>query len=291
MTQPRLHLDSAATLSAVRAALQEDLGARGDVTTLALVPEDVTARAVIQSREDCVVSGGPVAIDVFHAVESSLRCSTLIPDGRPAGPGDTIMEIEGPARGILTAERTALNYMQRLTGIATLTAEFVRRVEPLKTMILDTRKTTPGLRLLEKYAVLCGGGQNHRIGLYDRVLVKDNHRALWGRATGRALALDEAILVARQKFPGIPVEVEVENMDELRSALRAKPEWLLLDNMTCDQMREAVALCVGKTRTEASGGITIDRVRDVAETGVDAISLGCLTHSAPAIDLTLEILP
>ena len=197
-----------------------------------------------------------------------------------------MMTISGPAASILIAERTALNFMQRMTGIATMTAGFVARTKRFGVAILDTRKSTPGLRLLEKYAVLCGGGRNHRMGLYDKVLIKDNHRALWNRA--HAGNLGEAVRVARGKNPGLEVEIEVEDERELVSALAGRPEWILLDNMTPGAIRRCVKLCAGRSRLEASGGITSANVAAVAATGVDAISLGCLTHSAPAADLSLE---
>jgi len=195
------------------------------------------------------------------------------------------MCITGKARAILAGERTALNFMQRLTGIATLTARFVARVKPYGTRILDTRKTTPNWRILEKYAVRCGGGCNHRMGLYDQVLIKDNHRRLWG---GRDLA--EAVHMARRRCPGVSVEMEVESEAELERALASRPDWILLDNMTPKRLRRCVRLGRGCCPMEASGGITLGNVRAVAATGVQAISLGCLTHSAPAADLSLEIL-
>ena len=198
------------------------------------------------------------------------------------------MEIAGPAQGILTAERTALNFMQRMSGIASMTRSFVEQTRQYGTMILDTRKTTPGLRAFEKYAVLCGGGTNHRMGLYDRVMIKDNHRRLW--RDGDPEALDAAILACRQRFPDLAVEVEVENETELRSALKATPEWILLDNMSPTEMAACVQIVDGRSLTEASGGITLETAAAAAAAGVDAISLGCLTHSAPSVDLSLEIL-
>ena len=195
------------------------------------------------------------------------------------------MRITGKARAILAGERTALNFLQRLTGIATLTARFVEQVKPHATRILDTRKTTPTWRTLEKYAVRCGGGTNHRMGLYDQVLIKDNHRRLWG-----ARDLAEAVHMARRRCPGVPVEVEVETEAELERALAARPDWILLDNMTLRRLRRCVRLCRGRCPLEASGGITLANVKAVAAAGVQAISLGCLTHSAPAADLSLEIL-
>jgi nicotinate-nucleotide pyrophosphorylase (carboxylating) len=277
---------SAEVKALIRRALDEDVGG-GDATTLALVPAGATARARVLSRGSYVVSGAAVAALVFRAVEPRLRVRVLVPDGKRVGPGQAILSVAGPARGILTAERTALNFLQRMTGIATLTSRFVEQVKRHGTLILDTRKTTPGLRALEKYAVLCGGGSNHRMGLFDRILIKDNHRHFWRRA-GRP-QLDRAVSAARARFPGLSVEVEVENARELTSALAAQPEWVLLDNMSPARLRACVRLCAGRARIEASGGITLGNAARVAAAGVDAISLGCLTHSAPAADLSLEM--
>jgi nicotinate-nucleotide pyrophosphorylase (carboxylating) len=275
----------AAVRRIVRAAVEEDVGT-GDVTSLALVPADSAREASVITRRQCIVAGTTVASAVFAAVDSGLTCVIRKADGGRAEAGETILSVSGPARGILTAERTALNFMQRLCGIATLTGMFVDAVAGLKTIILDTRKTTPCLRILEKYAVLCGGGVNHRSGLYDRVLIKDNHRALWA---GADRSLDGAVREARRRYPGLEIEIEVESEAELRSALAGEPDWVLLDNMAPGLMRRCVALCAGRCRTEASGGISLSNIRAVAETGVDAVSLGCLTHSAPAADLTLEV--
>ncbi|MFN2352576.1 MAG: carboxylating nicotinate-nucleotide diphosphorylase, partial [Kiritimatiellia bacterium] len=205
--------------------------------------------------------------------------------GATVAAGETIMIIAGALAPILTAERTALNFMQRLCGIATLTAAFVERAGTSDLKILDTRKTTPTLRLLEKYAVRCGGGVNHRMGLYDMILIKDNHRRLW-RACGGVSA---AIRGARRRYPALPIEIEVEDLDELREALAAGPDWIMLDNMSPPLMRECVAVVGGRCRLEASGGINLSMISEIAETGVDAVSLGCLTHSAPSVDLSLEI--
>ena len=267
-------------------ALAEDVG-QGDVTTLSLVDERARITAELLAREPCVVCGSQVAAAVFATVDAGVECEPLTSDGRRAAAGEVVMRVRGPARGILTAERTALNFMQRLSGIATLTARFVAAVGDSGVMILDTRKTTPGFRALEKYAVRCGGGSNHRMGLYDRVLIKDNHRRLWGG--GDPLALDAAIREARRRFPEVPVEIEVESEDELRTALSESPDWILLDNMGPDALRRCVTICGGRSRLEASGGITLESIAGVATTGVDAVSLGCLTHSAPSVDLSLEI--
>ncbi len=273
----------AAVRGLIRRALREDIGP-GDITSRALVGPARTVCAEILARRRCVVCGGPVAAQVFRAVDPSLRVECLVPDGRAAPAGAAVMRLRGRARSVLAAERTALNVMQRLTGMATLTARFVRRVKPYGTAILDTRKTTPGWRALEKYAVRCGGGTNHRAGLYDRVLIKDTHRALWGK---RSLA--GAVRAARRRCPGRLVEIEVETPSELAAVLPARPDWILLDNMDPARLRRCARLCRGRCPLEASGGITMANVRAVAASGVQAISLGCLTHSAPAADLSLEI--
>lgn len=272
-------------VAAVKAALEEDIGT-GDATTLALVDPTALATGEILARQACRVAGATVAAAVMKRVEPGLIVEILVPDGHDVAKGGTILTIRGKAASILTAERTALNFMQRMCGIATLTARFVEAVSEFKTLILDTRKTTPNLRVFEKYAVTCGGGTNHRFGLYDRVLMKDNHRRLW--KGGDPDRLDLAVEAARKAFPALAVEVEVESIDECKSALRAKPEWIMLDNMDCETMRTCVALCKGVSLTEASGGITLEKARAVAATGVDAISLGCLTHSAGSVDLSLE---
>ena len=286
MTLPLMAQDLR-VLELIDRALQEELGALGDVTTRALVPPDAVARGAILARHACVVAGGPVAAAVFARVDPGLDVEALVADGEAAEAGAVILGVTGRAASILTAERTALNFMQRLTGIATLTRRFVDKVQPYGTTILDTRKTTPGLRVLEKYAVTCGGGANHRMGLYDRALIKDNHRALW--RAGDASRLDLAVEACRRLHPGLAVEVEVESLAELECALRAAPEWVLLDNMAPELMAECVRRTAGRARLEASGGITLANVEEVARTGVDAISLGCLTHSAPAADLSLEL--
>jgi nicotinate-nucleotide pyrophosphorylase (carboxylating) len=234
-----------------------------------------------------VAAGLDVATVVFQQVSPDIRCREAVRDGDRVAPDQNLLTIEGPVRHILTAERTALNFLQRLTGIATRTRQFVDKVSRYGVRILDTRKTTPTLRVLEKYAVLCGGGTNHRMGLYDMVLIKDNHRRLW-QAAGLS-NLRGAVAAARARFPGIPVEVEVESEDELRDALQATPEWIMLDNMPVDRMRRCVEICARRCQLEASGGVTLETVEDMAATGVDAISIGGLTHSAPAADLSLEL--
>ena len=270
----------------IRRALAEDVGP-GDATTLALVAPDRRGRALLLARGRYVIAGTEVAAAVFAAAQPDLTCAIRIADGETAEPQQEVLAIEGPVRGLLTAERTALNFMQRMTGIATLTRQFVDRVGPYGVQILDTRKTTPTLRILEKYGVLCGGGKNHRMGLYDRILIKDNHRQLWQRAG--ATDLQGAIAAARRMFPNLQVEVEVESEAELADALQGKPDWILLDNRTPEQLRRCVERCGKRCRLEASGGVTLANVEAIAATGIDAISIGALTHSALAADLTLEL--
>lgn len=274
-------------LAAIKSALAED-GAGHDVTTLALVDPDAVVTAHILTRHPCRTAGATVGAKVFKQVDPSLEVDIRAQDGSDIETDGVILSVTGHAASILTAERTALNFMQRMTGIATATRAFVNAVAGTRCVILDTRKTAPGLRLIDKYSVKAGGGTNHRMGLADMVLIKDNHRKLW--KGGDPDRLDQAVLAARAKFPGVPVEVEVENFAELRSALEAKPEWIMLDNMPPATMREAVQIVAGRCKLEASGGINADTLRAVAETGVDAISLGCLTHSVKAADLSLEII-
>ena len=281
--------------AAVKFALDEDLAdvadARRttwcDATSEALVdPGAVATGEIYPKGAGCVVAGATVAKAVMKAVDPKVVVKILKPDGSVVGPGETILTFRGKARSILAAERTALNFMQRMCATATLAKKFVDATRRYGTLILDTRKTTPGLRVFEKYAVTCGGGTNHRMGMYDRVLMKDNHRRLW--KGGDPDELDQAVLAARRKFPKLAVEVEVESIRECASALKAKPEWIMLDNMSIADMKKCVKMCKGISKTEASGGITLERVKEVAATGVTAISLGCLTHSAGSVDLSLE---
>ena len=266
-------------------ALAEDVGP-GDATTLALVDEQATAAARIVARHELVPAGVEVAAEVFRMVDPSLKIECLCPDGVPVGEGAAILRVEGPARALLTAERTALNLLQRMTGIATATECLVRIVADYGTQILDTRKTVPGLRRLDKYAVKCGGGTNHRIGLHDAILIKDNHLAFWRRKNLGTLA--DAVRTARAAWPRLKIEIEVDTLDQLREALPGKPDWVLLDNMPPAIVAEAVGLCGGLCKTEASGGITQENVREYARAGVTAISIGALTHSAKAADLGMD---
>jgi nicotinate-nucleotide pyrophosphorylase (carboxylating) len=264
-------------------ALAEDLGA-GDLTTRAVVPEGAQARARIEQREPGVVAGLGVAQGVFERVDGSLSFETLAAEAEWREPG-VLAEISGAAPSILAGERVALNFLGRLSGVATLTARYVRAVEGTGARILDTRKTTPGLRELEKAAVRAGGGVSHRSGLYDAILVKENHAALAGgvgEATRRALA---------SAPDGVMVEVECATLEEVEAALVAGVPRILLDNMAPPELRRAVELTAGRAELEASGGITLDTVRAVAETGVDFISVGALTHSAPALDVSLLLDP
>ena len=281
--------------AAIRLALDEDLAdaldARKskwcDATSEALVdPKAVATGEIYAKGTNCVVAGATVARAVMKAVDPRIKVVIHRPDGSVVKPKEPILSFRGRARSILAAERTALNFMQRMCATATLARKFVDATKRYGTLILDTRKTTPGLRVFEKYAVTCGGGTNHRMGMYDRVLMKDNHRRLW--KGGDPDELDQAVVAARRKFPKLAVEVEVESLRECASALKAKPEWIMLDNMSCADMRKCVKMCKGISKTEASGGITLERAKEVAATGVTAISLGCLTHSAGSVDLSLE---
>lgn len=281
--------------AAVQLALDEDLvsvssvksSPRVDATSIALVdPKAVATGEIYAKGTGCVVSGATVARAVMKAVDPKISVKILKKDGSVVKLGEPILIFRGKARSILAAERTALNFMQRMCATATLAHKFVEATKRYGTLILDTRKTTPGLRVFEKYAVTCGGGTNHRMGMYDRILMKDNHRRLW--RGGNPDELDQAVVAARKAFPKLDVEVEVESLRECASALKAKPEWIMLDNMSVADMKKCVKMCKGISKTEASGGITLDRAREVAATGVTAISLGCLTHSAGSVDLSLE---
>ena len=272
----------------IRAALREDLGA-GDLTSRALVPADAIAQAVIAARRPCVLAGLPVAVEVFRRLDPRLRCESGRRDGDELNAGDIALRLSGLARALLAGERTALNFLQRLSGVATLTRQFVRRVEGTGVAILDTRKTTPGWRRLEKYAVRCGGGRNHRMGLHDMVLIKDNHRRLW-TGGGAARSLADAVREARRRWAGRVIEIEVDNERELLDAIEGVPDWILLDNMSARRLRRCVRLARGRARLEASGRVRLSNVRAVAATGVDAISIGALTHSAPAADLGMDFL-
>lgn len=270
---------------AVRAALQEDLGRAGDITTLATIAPDAMADVVIASREDGVLSGMPLARSAFRLINPDIQFETLMDDGAAIAPGDVVAKIRGRARDVLSAERVALNYLGHMSGIATATAQFAREIAHTKARVCCTRKTTPGLRAFEKYAVRCGGGSSHRFGLDDAVLIKDNHIGVVGD-------IARTVETARA-YVGhlVKIEVEVDTLEQLAAVLPAKPDVVLLDNMDAATLRKAIAL-VEKlnpaTKTEASGGIKLDTIAEKAETGVDYISTGWITHSAPVLDLGLD---
>jgi nicotinate-nucleotide pyrophosphorylase (carboxylating) len=269
----------------VKSALAEDIGS-GDVTTLATVPRSQAAGATMSAREPLVVAGVCVAEAVFLELDPSLTTEVCLADGKPAAAGEALLRVRGTAASMLSAERVALNFVQRLSGIATLTARFVEAVNGTGVRILDTRKTTPGWRRLEKYAVVCGGGHNHRAGLFDQVLIKDNHlAALRGEAPDPITA---AVRRARARAPGLVVEVEADTIAQAEHAARAGADVILLDNMSCAQLRAAVTAVGGRSKLEASGGVNLETVRAIAETGVDFISVGALTHSARAMDIGLD---
>ena len=265
----------------VRRALEEDVGS-GDATTLATVPETARARAVMAAREAAVIAGLNFAATAFRELDSSVQIELSAADGARVAAGARLLTISGRAQAILTGERVALNFVQRLSGIATLTAQFVEAVKGTGARILDTRKTTPGLRRAEKYAVSCGGGKNHRVGLHDMILIKDNHLAALGGDIGRAVRR------ARERYPQLKVEVEADTLRQVEQAVAADVDFVLLDNMKPEQLREAVKLVAGRAKTEASGGVNLSTVRQIAETGVDFISVGALTHSARAVDVALD---
>ena len=272
-------------LQHVRAALAEDVG-NGDVTTLATVPEHATAKAAMVAREELVLCGVPLAAAAFRETAAATRVHALVSDGERLQAGAKMLEVEGPARALLTAERVALNFVQRLSGVASLAAEFVAAVAGTRATILDTRKTTPGWRELEKYAVRCGGAQNHRLGLWDMVLIKDNHLAALRDAKPNAIAA--AVQRAREKYPALKIEVEADTLEQVQQAASAGADIVLLDNMTLEQLREAVRIANGRAKTEASGGVNLRTVRAIAETGVDYVSVGAMTHSARAMDIGLD---
>jgi nicotinate-nucleotide pyrophosphorylase (carboxylating) len=269
----------------VQSALAEDIGA-GDVTTLATVPQDAKASARVVARERLVVAGLALAEAAFRELSPGMELNPLVADSRQANPGDTLLQVRGQARAILTAERVALNFLQRLSGVATLTAQFVEAIRPIAAKILDTRKTTPGWRRLEKYAVACGGGHNHRLGLFDMVLIKDNHLAALAHEPPHAIGA--AIRRARLAYPHLKVEVEAETPAQVQQAIEFGADIILLDNMSLEDLRTAVHSINGKAKSEASGGVTLATVRQIAQTGVDFISVGALTHSARAVDIALD---
>jgi nicotinate-nucleotide pyrophosphorylase (carboxylating) len=276
-------LSPAIIREAAARALGEDRGP-ADITTFACVPPGLPAAARIFAKESCVLAGLPVAVQVFREQDPALRLDPAAEDGAFLQPNQTVLKIHGAAASILTGERCALNFLQHLSGVATQTRLFVEELAGTNCRILDTRKTLPGLRALQKYAVRCGGGTNHRFGLYDRFLIKDNHLALMGSG------LAAAVKAARALQPEALVEVEVDRPAQIPEVLAQNVDHILLDNMTLEELRESVSLVAGRSKTEASGNMTLDRVRAVAATGVDFISVGALTHSVRAMDFSLEMI-
>jgi len=278
-------LSAAEIRRAVQLALAEDIGS-GDATTLATVPANAKAKAVLRAREPLIVAGIEFAESAFKQLSPKIKTEKKFSDGMQANAGDTLLTVSGPARAILTAERVALNFVQRLSGVATLTSQFVAAIKGTRAQILDTRKTTPGWRRFEKYAVACGGGCNHRIGLFDMVLIKDNHLAALRNEKPNAIAA--AVARAREKFPKLKTEVEADTLEQVEQAVNASADFILLDNMDLKQLRMAVKIVRGRMKTEASGGVNLETVRAIAKTGVDFISVGALTHSARAVDVGLD---
>ena len=270
---------------AVAAALAEDIGP-GDATTLATVPEAAQARALMVAREPLVVAGLELAEAAFRELSSRVQITRAAQDGQRVADGKPLLSITGPAGALLSAERVALNFVQRLSGVATLTAQFVEAIQGTHAQILDTRKTTPGWRRLEKHAVTCGGGRNHRVGLFDMVLIKDNHLAVLKDESPNPVAA--AVHRARSRYPLLKVEVEADTLEQVEQAVAAGADIVLLDNMNLVQLRLAVQKCKGRSQTEASGGVTLAGARAIAETGVDFISVGAITHSARAVDIALD---
>ena len=267
-------------IESITRALNEDIGS-GDATSESIIPADERMRGQIIAKQHGVIAGLDVALAVCEQVDTSITCTPVIAEGSTVTPGTLVANFIGPARSLLTAERTILNFMGRMSGIATLTHQFVQAVADTRAIILDTRKTAPGLRMLDKLAVARGGGQNHRIGLYDMILIKDNHIDFAGSIT-------EAVTRARNAHRGLEIEVEARTLEDVAEALALKVERILLDNMTLEMMHQAVALNAGRAKLEASGNVTLETVRSIAETGVDYISSGALTHSAPVFDMSLK---
>lgn len=268
---------------AVRATLMEDMGLAGDVTTDATIPIAKTAEVFMNCREEGIMAGMPIAEAAFKTVDPEVNFKPLVQDGDAVKPGQDIARMSGPARSILSAERVALNYLCHLSGIATYTHEFASRISHTKAVVCCTRKTIPGMRAFEKYAVKCGGGSNHRYGLDDAILIKDNHVAVAGGVAA-------AVLSARN-FAGhlVKIEIEVDTLEQLREALKAGPDVVMLDNMSLDELRQAVAIVDGAVPLEASGNVNVDTVKDIAETGVDMISTSKITMSAPTLDIGMDI--
>ena len=278
MTATLLPPDAADIRRVIAAALAEDVGP-GDVTSQTVIPAELRFRGVMAAREPLVGCGLDIASDVFRSVVPDAEWSARVTDGDLIGPGTILAEVAGPARGLLTAERVALNLLQHLSGIATLTRSYVETLAGTGCVLLDTRKTIPGLRQLAKYATRVGGARNHRMGLYDAILIKDNHIAVCGSV---------AEAVTRAKAAGVPIEVECDTLDQVAEAVDSRADIILLDNMSPETLRQAVALVAGRAKLEASGGVTLETIRAIAETGVDFVSVGRITQSARAVDIGLD---
>ena len=270
----------------VKRALAEDIGS-GDATSLALIPASTTARAAIAAREPLTVAGLTQVELCFSEIDDTIKFERRTEDGHSLEAETILLRLEGPAQSILAGERTALNFLQRLSGIATITAQYRKAIEGTDAQLLDTRKTTPGWRTLEKHAVACGGGTNHRMGLHDMVLIKDNHLAALA-LHNKANPIGTAVVRAREECPRLKIEVEADTLEQAEQAATAGADIILLDNMPREKLREAVQLVDGRSKVEASGGITLTNIRAVAETGVDFISVGALTHSPRAVDIALD---
>jgi nicotinate-nucleotide pyrophosphorylase (carboxylating) len=281
----RVTLTAAEIRAAVVAALREDIGP-GDVTALATVPTSSKSSAIMRAREPLVAAGLLFAETAFRLLASRVKIERLTSDGQHLKAGQGMLRITGPSRALVSAERVALNFVQRLSGVATLTSTFVAAIQGTRAAILDTRKTTPGWRRFEKYAVACGGGKNHRLGLFDLVLIKDNH--LVALADEKPNAIAAAVERSRRAYPKLKVEVEADHLDQVAQAVAAGADIILLDNMTPPQLRRAVKIINGRALTEASGGVNLKTVASIARTGVDFISVGAITHSARAVDIGLD---
>lgn len=269
----------------VRMALAEDIGS-GDATTNAIIPTEATGTARMVAREELLVCGLDIAAYVFRSLDPKLSVQEFAQDGELVGSGQPLLSIQGSSRALLTAERTALNFVQKLSGIATLARTFCNLIADLPTRLLDTRKTTPGWRTLEKYAVACGGGTNHRIGLHDMILIKDNHIVTLEGSLPNPI--HKAVKLARQHHPNLKIEVETDTLEQVQQAVEAGADIVLLDNMPPNQIKKAVGIVNGRCKTEASGGIKLNSIRSIAECGVDFISIGALTHSSPSVDIGLD---
>ncbi len=270
-------------------AIEEDLGETGDVTSLSVVPANIQAKAVLRCKEEgMVMAGQEVAERVFRRLDPECTYTVFKEDGAVCQYGDIIAEVRGKAQSLLTAERTALNFIQRLCGVATTARKYAAALGDSQTVVLDTRKTTPGYRNLEKYAVAVGGAQNHRIGLYDRAMIKDNHRELAAMEGPGSIA--RSVNRVREQFPGLEVEVEADRLEEVAEAADAGAEYILLDNMSNEMMAEAVKIVHGRSKLEASGGITLTRLASIGQIGVDFVSSGALTHSVKSADISLDII-